>query len=148
MTKKHRSSRTKWPLVVAAVLMTGSALAQTSATDPSEAWAEQIERANDARRKGKFADAESYYRAALKDSESFHPTDPRRAKVRNNLAALMHDLGRYADAAPLYQEALVLWRQYPGGEADLATTLNNLGELYRQQGRLDDAEAQYRRAIE
>jgi serine/threonine-protein kinase len=97
--------------------------------------------------RGRTDAAESRYRAAL----SVFDADPGRASdagaVRNDLAALMSDIGRYADAVPLAEAAVASARSLGLGPGVLGARLENLGSALQGAGRLDEAERAYREAI-
>jgi serine/threonine-protein kinase len=97
--------------------------------------------------RGRTDRAEANYRAAL----AVFDADPARAAdagaVRNDLAALMSDVGRYADAVPLAQAAVAGARALALDPGVLGARLENLGSALQGAGRLPESEAAYREAI-
>ncbi|MFN7552165.1 MAG: protein kinase domain-containing protein [Pseudomonadota bacterium] len=97
--------------------------------------------------RGRTDAAESNYRAAL----AVFVGDPSRATdagaVRNDLAALMSDVGRYADAVPLAEAAVANARALSLGPGVLGARLENLGSALQGAGRLAESERAYREAI-
>ncbi len=81
----------------------------------------------------RYADAEPYYREAMR----LEPNNPQHV---NNLGTTLNGQRKYADAEPLFREAIRLNPQ-------AAIYYNNLGNNFFDQGRYADAEAQYRKAV-
>ncbi|MBX3725935.1 MAG: serine/threonine protein kinase [Xanthomonadales bacterium] len=94
---------------------------------------------------GRYQDAEELLHSALASLP--RRRDPvTEATLRNDLAALLNDLGRYEEALPQAQAALALASP---GEGDLraqALREGNLGYALHGLGRLDEAAAAYGRA--
>jgi serine/threonine-protein kinase len=88
--------------------------------------------------RGRTDRAEANYRAAL----AVFDADPARAAgagaVRNDLAALMSDIGRYADAVPLAQAAVAGARALALDPGVLGARLENLGSALQGAGRLPE----------
>lgn len=97
--------------------------------------------------RGRTARAEADYRAAL----AVFDADPARAAeagaVRNDLAALMSDVGRYAEAVDFAERSVSGARALGLDPGVLGARLENLGSALQGAGRLDDAERAYREAI-
>lgn len=94
---------------------------------------------------GRYQEAEARLREALASLPPGREVDTE-ATLRNDLAALLNDLGRYQEALPQGQAALDL---APAGDGDLrarALREGNLGYALHGLGRLDEAVAAYRRA--
>ena len=115
-------------------------LLSTQACTYSISWQRSNEAGVAASQQGKYAEAEKYYLAALKEAESFAPKDPRLAASLNNLATLYDTQGKYAEAEPLYQRSLAILEKALGPEHPLvATSLENYAALLRNMNR--EAEA-------
>jgi serine/threonine-protein kinase len=97
--------------------------------------------------RGRTDRAEAGYRAAL----AVFDADPARAadagEVRNDLAALMSDIGRYQDAVPLAFAAVDNARALALDPGVLGARLENLGSALQGAGRLAESEGAYREAI-
>jgi tetratricopeptide (TPR) repeat protein len=97
--------------------------------------------------RGRTDRAEANYRAALAvfDADPMHAADA--GEVRNDLAALMSDVGRYADAVPLAEASVAGARALALDAGALGARLENLGSALQGAGRLAESEAAYREAI-
>jgi serine/threonine-protein kinase len=97
--------------------------------------------------RGRTDRAAANYRAAL----AVFDADPARAAdagaVRNDLAALMSDIGRYDEAVPLAQASVDGARALALDPGVLGARLENLGSALQGAGRLAESEAAYREAI-
>jgi tetratricopeptide (TPR) repeat protein len=106
---------------------------------------ELVENARQARREGRYEDAERDLRQAISTSREAGL----RADLIRALKALAHvvrDLGRTARALPLYEEAVRLSRE-EGDTLLLAHTVRHLGDLHREAARIADAERCYQEAL-
>ena len=115
----HRAmttGNTRWLLVVLLHLALVSAPACTLDTT----WAERIERGQSAYQYGDYVEAETQFRAAVEQAETFADEDPRRANSLNGLALLYYAQGRYADALNCQ------------GQASLSTECRRLLDTYNQ----------------
>src|SRR5690242_14068802 len=80
-------------------------------------WRGLLDRGDQSRRLGKYAEARQTYLDALALAETFGPDDRRLAATLNNLAALLFDYGDYAQAEPLFRRALGIFeRAAPAGD--------------------------------
>ncbi len=108
--------------------LSGRDLPSDGATFPGQhctysiSWQRSNEAGVAASQQGKYAEAEKYYLAALKEAESFAPEDPRLAASLNNLATLYDTQGKYAEAEPLYQRSLAILEKALGPEHPLVAT--------------------------
>jgi tetratricopeptide (TPR) repeat protein len=92
-------------------------------------------------RKGDYAKAEGYLKAARDEAEKFGSEDPRFATTLTNLAELYYAQGKYGEAAPLYKRSLATREKALGPDhPDVAQSLENYAALLRKTGR--DAEAE------
>ncbi len=96
-------------------------------------------------------EAERLYRDALRlRIETFGPNHPEVAKMQNNLAALMHDIGDCAAAEELYRAALanLTGRSGLGEEHQfIARVLHSLAEILLEGGKIEEAEATCAKAL-
>ncbi|MEE8199617.1 MAG: tetratricopeptide repeat protein, partial [Candidatus Acidoferrales bacterium] len=137
-----RLGTTRWLLVglLCLALWTTAHAQQTQ-------WEKLIGGGMEAYERGRYAEAEKLWLAALKEAETFGGEDPRLATSLNNLAAIYDEQGKYAQAEPLYQRALAIREKTLGPELpELATSLNNLALLYDNQGKYAQAEPLYQRS--
>lgn len=89
---------------------------------------------------GLYAEAEEQWLAALEETESFGPQDPRLTATRKNLADLYYAQGNYAEAAPLYRRSLEIAEKAFGAEhPNVATSIENYAALLGEMGREDEA---------
>ena len=98
-----RLGTTRWLLVglLCLALWTTALAQQTQWEKLNGAGMEAYER-------GRYAEAEKLWLAALKEAETFGGEHPRLATSLNNLAELYRAQGRYAQAEPLHQRALAI----------------------------------------
>ena len=95
-------------------------------------WENQVTAGRQAYDQGHYAEAKQYWKAALKEAETFGVDDTRFATSLNNLAVLYLAQGQYAQAEPLYQRSLAIWEKTLGPEhPDVATSLENYAALLR-----------------
>ena len=137
-------SRHLWGGVVVGLLGVVMVGCASSPTD----WENQNTAGQQAYEQGHYAEAEQYFKAALKEAETFGVYDIRLATSLNNLAMLYRTLGQYAQAESLYQRSLAIWEKTRGPEhPDVAASLNNLALLYQAQGQYAQAEPLYQRSL-
>src|SRR5713226_8948083 len=111
------------------------------ATAQSNSWNAYMLRGDQSLQQGRYAEAESSYRAALFQLDRSDSRDPRRPLTLNNLALVYRIKGQYMQAEPLYKQALGASETVFGpDDPQTATIANNLAELYRMQGRYSKAE--------
>jgi len=121
----------------------------TGSSDPAARWEKDSAKASEAFQQGRYAEAETLWKSALKDAESFPPEDPRLVVSLKNLAQLYDDQKKSAEAEPLYQRLLAIEEKRLGPDhPDLATTLYHLAKLYQAHGKSAEAEPLYQRALE
>ena len=99
--------------------------------------------------KGRYKEAELFYRKAMALSETALGTDdPKTASIANNLALVVRSQARYAEAEALYRKALETHQRLSGRQHPaVAAVLHNLGEVCRHQGRFAEANALYDQAL-
>jgi tetratricopeptide (TPR) repeat protein len=115
----------------------------------SPSWRTLVDKGNELRRQGRFAEAEELYLLMLRELEKPGSEELGLAVLFNNLGALYQDLGRLAEAERLHLKSLSIRKKLMGNQAvELAPSLNNLAEVYRAQGRLSEAESLYRQALQ
>jgi tetratricopeptide (TPR) repeat protein len=120
----------------------------TGSSDPAARWEQDSAKASEAFQQGRYAEAETLWKSALKDAESFLPEDPRLVVSLKNLAQLYDDQKKSAEAEPLYQRLLAIEEKRLGPDhPDLATTLYHLAKLYQAHGKSAEAEPLYQRAL-
>jgi tetratricopeptide (TPR) repeat protein len=112
-------------------------------------WQESFDQGIAAFERGRYAKAEEFFLAAMKDAECFPETDQRLAKTLNNMAALCHTQGKYAMAEEYYLRSLAIHERNHGQEhSEVAINLHNLAALYSATKKFEQAEPLYKRAIE
>ena len=120
----------------------------TDSSDPATRWGKASAKASEALQQGKYDEAETLWKAALKDAESFPPDDPRLVVSLKSLADLYNDQKKFTEAEPLYQRLLAIEEKIQGSDhPDVATTLYRLAKLYHAQGKSTEAEPLYQRAL-
>lgn len=142
----------KRPWIRAALCLATAAslfiLGCTDSSDPATRWEKASAKASEAFQQGKYDEAETLWKAALKDAESFPPDDPRLVVSLKSLADLYDDQKKLTEAEPLYQRLLAIEEKVQGSDhPDVATTLYRLAKLYHAQGKMTEAEPLYQRAL-
>lgn len=104
-------------------------------------------------REGKYSEAESYYRAAVKSgAQAGSVADLEVASALVGLAAIYRTDGKNQEARKLYEQALEAYdmsRKYrPALNEPAADILCNLGDMDKDRGNFPFAAESYRRAIE
>ncbi len=130
-----RSGTTRWLLagLLCLALWTTALAQQTQWEKLNGAGMEAYER-------GRYAEAEKLWLAALKEAETFGGEHTRLATSLNNLAELYRAQGKYAQAEPLLRRALAIKEKALGPEhVQVATVLENYAALLHKLNR--DAEA-------
>ena len=99
---------------------------------------------------GKFAEAETHYKAALAETEKTELFPGRGFWCSTSmwLARFYVARQRYSDAEPLFQRALEFHEEDRGPTSYLPHHLQEFAKLYEAQGKYETAEALYRRALE
>ena len=102
------------------------------------------------RAKGKFKEAETYWRRALEGFERTIRRDhPHTLVSVNNLGQLLKDQGKFVLAEPFVRRALEEFERTLGPDHhDTLGSANNLGLLLNDLGMLDLVEPFLRRALE
>ncbi|MBI3990363.1 MAG: tetratricopeptide repeat protein [candidate division NC10 bacterium] len=138
------STKTRWWLVgvLGVVLVATQACATGTHWDiQGTRWETYMEAAWKAYQQHRYAEAEKFLQAALKEVESFGPQDRRLATSLYGLADVYRAQGKYTEAEPLYQRALAIREKTLGPEhPDVVTSLENYAALLRRTHH--DAEAE------
>jgi hypothetical protein len=98
------------------------------------------------KRQGKYADAETMFRAMLEVQQNMMaPEQPNRLATAQKLASALYDLNKYAQAEFFYPEVIALRQKVLGDEhrLTLATTSGLAVGLWKQ-GRCSEAETMHR----
>jgi tetratricopeptide (TPR) repeat protein len=104
-----------------------------------------IERAKQARRDGRLADAHrDFHEAVALARQSLVVSDL--VQALKGLGQIERDLGRGDTARPLYEEAVAICRT-EDDPLQLAHTVRHLGDIHQDAGRLDLAEPCYQEAL-
>ena len=119
-------------------------LAGRSTFAESPAWSKANAAAEDARRRGDYPLAETYYKEAINLQVSKLGADsPEVAVSLNNLAVFYQDGSMYPKAEQAYLQALSILEKNEGQRASFAHTLNNLAALYHDENNDQKAETLY-----
>ena len=99
---------------------------------------------------GKFAEAETHYKAALAETEKTELFPGRGFWCSTSmwLARFYVARQRYSEAEPLFQKPLEIHEEDRGPTSYLPHHLQEFAKLYEAQGKYEAAEALYRRALE
>lgn len=99
---------------------------------------------------GRFAEAESFLRRAVREGESGHENAQLALAVAlNNFGVLMTRLGRDSRALEAFDRSLEIRRRLLGPDhTGVARQMHNLARVHAQNNRLDKAEQLYREAID
>ncbi|HYT23849.1 MAG TPA: tetratricopeptide repeat protein [Candidatus Polarisedimenticolia bacterium] len=99
---------------------------------------------------GKFAEAETHYKAALAETEKTELFPGRGFWCSTSmwLAKFYVARQRYGEAEPLFQRALEIHEEDRGPTSYLPHHLQEFAKLYEAWGKYEAAEALYRRALE
>ncbi len=125
------------------------AFAESAGITVSE-WEKQDNAGKDALKAGKFADAETQFKAAVETAKKLPPGDSRLINSLNHLASAYSRQSRLTEAEQIYKQAIEIAEKHCTGEhgpVNLAGCLNNLASLYFKQSRNDDAEQLMLRAL-
>jgi tetratricopeptide (TPR) repeat protein len=108
-----------------------------------------LAKAQDVMKRGKYAEAEPFYRKALAVYEEIlGPKHPDTATSYNELAYNLQAQGRPREAEPLYRKALAVCEEVQGPKhPNTATSYNNLGSNLDAQGRAREAEPLLQKAL-
>lgn len=118
------------------------------ASPPPDAVEELARQAAALHERGRFAEAERAYRAALDAALAGGGSHSALPLILNNLASVVQDLGRPVQASTLYARALALYEQRSGkNHPVLRKPLANLASLALEDGQARKAERLYRRAL-
>jgi CHAT domain-containing protein len=133
-------------------LKTFTKVASLSAAAQEE-WrtlADLVQKAEQLRQKGRYAEAEPLYREALEIRRRLLGEDhPYTAQSYNNFAMNLDAHGKYAEAEPLYREALEIRRRLLGEDHPYTgQSYNNVAMNMKAQGKYAEAERLFRKALE
>lgn len=106
--------------------------------------------AQNAMNQGKPQEAETLFRSAVTEAESFDAKDPKLANSLNNLANCLRNQGKYPEAEQHYKRALEVRQKALGPlHADLVGIYENYAKMLRAAGREAEANKmdQHARAI-
>ena len=93
-------------------------------------------------RKGRFAEAEKFFQAALANAKVEGVQDRRMAMLLTNLATDLREEEKYSEAEPLFERAVELERSMPAKDKPLMLyTARQYAGLLRQTDRDDTADA-------
>lgn len=107
-------------------------------------WEQLIDSGTEFQAKGRYADAERFFRAALEKAEV--SADPERAtRTRSFLGHLLEIRGDYSQAEQFLLKAVAVLDALPES-LSLAVTLHNLATVYSERGQFDRAEPLCRRS--
>ncbi len=126
-----------------------SACSSPDSEAPQEsAWEIHYRAGAGALEQGHYTEAESRFRAALKEAEGFAETDPRRHRTLSGLAHLYTTQGQHTRAESLYQRLLKLQENSLGTENPrLSPTLNQLAQTQAALNQSTQAQSLYRRIL-
>jgi CHAT domain-containing protein/tetratricopeptide (TPR) repeat protein len=132
------------------ILMAPPVGAKTPAGNDAQRWQALKAQAEEAFRRGDYAEGVKPAKEALDLSrEAFGKRGQQTLTSLNELAILYQALGRYREAEPLYVEALQATRDILGPRhPDTLTTLDNLAVLYKDLGRYSEAERSHLEALQ
>jgi tetratricopeptide (TPR) repeat protein len=92
--------------------------------------------AQTAMNQGKPQEAETLFRNAVTEAESFDAKDPRLASTLNNLGNCLRNQGKYPDAEQCYKRALEVRQKAIGPlHMDLVPIYENYAKMLRAAGR-------------
>lgn len=130
-------------------LLSAPAFAESAGITIAE-WEKQDNAGKDALKAGKFADAETQFKAAIATAKKLPPGDSRLINSMNHLASAYSRQNRLPDAELVYKQAIEIAEKHCNGEhgpVNLAGCLNNLASLYFKQNKNTDAEQLMLRAL-
>lgn len=114
----------------------------------SEVWDKLRAKAEEAQRDKKLAEAELFWKEALKESEKFDRTDRRTALTLEGLSEVYWHLGRFADATNCCRRLMSIYSEIFGEDQyDVGVIANNLAMLLHVQEKYPEAEQNYQRAL-
>ncbi|MCC6979781.1 MAG: tetratricopeptide repeat protein [Candidatus Melainabacteria bacterium] len=99
-------------------------------------------------KQGLYDEAEKEFLYCYEQCKAESASDPRLARVLNNLGVLYRGTGRYRLAEPYIKETVEIVEKHSKKREELPVSLSNQGALYSDEGRYADAETVYRRAIQ
>ena len=141
------------PVWLLVLLLVGSALAvllQTVRTRlvRHKHWQRSMVAAQTALQQGRYAEAETMFRALLKKAEEdFGPEDPKVASAARNLAMLYCLQGKHADAEPLLHRSLAIMEKADPEHIETSAILEQLAGLCEVQGRYAATELILQRSL-
>ena len=117
-------------------------------TEQQSALDNEIRRAIELDRQGRYTEAETVLRAVLKQAERLPEDDPRLAASVGSLAVVCEDLGKIMEAERLHRWSISLLEKSHGRRHPmLSGPLRNLAGLYVEQGQLGQAERLLNRVL-
>lgn len=115
----------------------------------SRKWKDHFDAASEARRSGRFQEAENEYKLALKVAEELGSEDRRLPETLKALGWLYYFQGRYKESEPFFLKALDLDQKILGDKSiEVVSTLDILGRLNRHLTRYSKAEQYQVRALD
>lgn len=144
-----RMSRKLAQSLLVCLFLGAPAFAESAGITISE-WEKQDNAGKDALKSGKFAEAETHFKAAIETAKKLPPGDSRLINSLNHLASAYSRQNRLSDAEQIYKQAIEIAEKHVTGEhgpVNLAGCLNNLASLYFKQSKNDDAEQLMLRAL-
>ncbi len=141
---------TKTRAIAIIVIVVGTLLyLKTEYYPPVPPWEKHQSAGIAASRKKDFPQAETHFKAALKEAETFSPDDWRLTLTLGNLAEIYRVQGKYPEEEPYLKRLLEIGEQIYGPDhPNVAAHLNNLAHNYHMQGKLAEAELLYKRALD
>ena len=117
-------AKTAW-LLLGILCLASFAMAQDTA------WQKYMKAGEEAYERGRYAEAEKLFLAALREAEKSGRQDPRLAASLNNLAEVYRAQGKYAEVGALLQRSLAIAEKALGPEhPNVAVSLNTLAGLH------------------
>ncbi|MDZ4833285.1 MAG: tetratricopeptide repeat protein [Candidatus Melainabacteria bacterium] len=114
----------------------------------SEVWDKLRSKAEEAQREKKLAEAELFWKEALKESEKFDRTDRRTALTLEGLSEVYWHLGRFGDATNCCRRLMSIYSEIFGEDQyDVGVIANNLAMLLHVQEKYPEAELHYQKAL-
>jgi tetratricopeptide (TPR) repeat protein len=105
-------------------------------------WQATMQLAGGKQKQGDYAGASKLLLSALKDAESFGPTDPRLGATLHELGAAHQELGKFPEAERYYERSIMVWEKASGkySQRSLMQTISHLVSVCIEAGHLAKAE--------
>ena len=111
-------------------------------------WHRSTVAAQTALHEGRYAEAETMFRALLEKAEGdFGPEDPKVASAIRNLAMLYQVQGKHSHAEPLLHKALAIMENVDPENLETSSVLEQLAEVWQTQGRYAATEIILQRSL-